>query len=594
MRRLGVALVTAATLAAGAVVGISAPAVAVPVALGGCGWQPTLASMNNPASIRAGVLKLSGYAPVNINLTGNINWSTDPYQDPTWRLWFHSLKWMESLAVSGDADDLALARQIVTDFVADNPDPGTNGGAWDDHATSFRTSLFVCMWNQSTDPDFRTWLEPILRTHAQVVRDRYVGSWNHGTMQSLALLAAGCTLDEASWRNLAAARLQAELVAGIDAQGAILEQAPGYASFIQSLHREAQAHPAACEMPMPTGPYERVDAVDTFAAQATRPDGTFVEIGDTFSEKPNAGMGPNSAWVAARGAQGTRPADLVKVYNAGYVFARDSWTNPTQQYTLRFGPGRYTHGHNDHLAMTYWSRGLDVLVDPGYDGYADRPYRTWSRSLQAHNVPIVSGAKYNPDASTALVGTSAGKGARSWQLRDRAFAGAERHRSVLVDDQLKLMLVRDDVTADRARALQVLWHLDPSWRKERIVNNKRNTTATFLSANGRYRASIIQLAAPKTTLPSNAATAIRGRKSPNYQGFISRHRGDQTPAWVIEARRGAAKKQSVITLIVVTRVGEKVQAVWNQPKGKNRIRVTIGDFYRVYDSARRGGLRAVK
>ena len=158
--------------------------------------------------------------------------------------------------------------------------------------------------------------------------------------------------------------------------------------------------------------------------------------------------------------------------------------------------------------MTYWAKGLDVLVDPGFDGYADRAFRTWSRSLQAHNVPIVSGATFNSGASTALIAKSAGKGARSWQLRDRAFAGAERHRSVLVDDQQKLMLVRDDITADRARKLQVLWHLDPSWRKERIVNGKSSTTASFLSANGRYRASIIQLAAPGTTIPKHSATTV--------------------------------------------------------------------------------------
>lgn len=591
MRRLGVALATALALAGATLVGTAQQATAAPSALGGCGWQNTLAALNTPAGIRSGVLRLAGYAPVDIDLTGNVNWAADPYHDPTWRLWFHSLKWMESLVTSGNADDLALARQIVTDFVADNPDPGSNTGTWDDHATSFRTSLFVCMWQKGpADNDFRSWLEPILRGHALVVSTRYVGPWNHGTMQSLALLAAGCVLNEPDWRNQAAGRLQDELVRSIDAQGAIAEQAPGYAPFIQSLHRDAKAHLQACEMPAPADLYARVALVDTFAAHASRPDRRFIEIGDTWPEPVPTGLGPNSRWVATRGAQGARPSDLVKIYNAGFVFARDSWTQPTQYSTLRFGPGRYTHGHNDHLSMTYWAKGRDVLVDSGYDGYADRPFRTWSRSLQAHNVPIVANTKFNPNAATQLVRYSAWKGARSWQLRDRAFAGAERHRSVLVDDQLKLMLVRDDVTADRARALQVLWHLAPSWTKERVDIDTRTATTTFRSGN--YRATVIQLAPPRGSLPSTAAKLIRGRKSPTFQGFVSRHRGDKTPNWVIEARRGAAAKQSVVTLIVVTRVGEKVRAVWSQPKGKNRIRVTVGATTRVYDSVRRGGLTA--
>ena len=591
MRRLGVALVAAVTLAAGTLVGTTPARADAPQALGGCGWQATLADLNTPASIRSGVLKLTNFGPVSLALTGNVDWSADPYRDPSWRLWFHSLKWTESLVVSGKPDDLALARQIVTDFVADNPDPGTNDGAWDDHATSFRTSLFVCMWQKHTDPALRAWLGPILRAHAQVVLTRYVGAWNHGTMQSLALLAAGCVLGEPSWRDAAAARLQNELTAGVDVQGAVLEQAPGYASFIQTLHRDAAAHQSACGVPVPTGLYDRLAAVDTFTAQATTPDGTFVQIGDTWPERPNGAAGPHSSWVATR-SSGSPPADLVKVYDAGYVFARDSWTHPTQHYSLRFGPGRYTHGHNDHLAMTYWSRGFHVLVDSGYDGYADRGFRTWSRSLQAHNVPIVSRAKFDAGAPTALVGRSAGKGARSWQLRDRAFAGAERHRTVLVDDRMKLMVVRDDIDADQPRGLQLLWHLDPSWRKERVVNNARNTTASFLSADGRYRASILQLAAPRTRVPTWTTTAMRGQTSPTFQGFVSRHRGDRTPAWVLEARRHAARKQSVVTLILVTRVGERVRAMWNTPHGNDRIRVTVGKTTRVYDSSRRGAMSA--
>jgi hypothetical protein len=179
------------------------------------------------------------------------------------------------------------------------------------------------------------------------------------------------------------------------------------------------------------------------------------------------------------------------------------------------------------------------------------------------------------------------KGAHTYRMRDRAFAGAERYRTVVVDDQMKLMLVRDDVKADQPRALQVLWHLDPSWRKEAVVNNDRVSTASFLSKDGKYRASIIQLAVPKTKLPSNAATAIRGDKDP-IQGWVSRSRGDHTPDWVVQARRPAAKGQNVVTLIVVTKVGQAVKAVWSRPKGHDRIRVTVGGTTRVYSTTRRG------
>ncbi|HUR74613.1 MAG TPA: heparinase II/III family protein [Sporichthya sp.] len=590
MVRFGVALATAATLAAGTVIGTAAAADAGVVARGGCGWQAGMATANPPSAIRSGVLKLPQFSPVKLNLTGDVNWAADPYRDPTWTLWFHSLKWMESLATSGDAADLALARAIVTDFLDDNRDPGTNDGAWEDHATSLRTSVLVCMWQRSGgDTEFREWIAPVIAAHAKALSTRYVGPWNHGIMQNLALLGAGCALDVPAWRATAAARLADGARASVDSQGAITEGAPGYAPFIQALLRDIRSHLTACELPAPAGLSAQIAAVDLFAAHATRPGGKFVQLGDTNPVTPGAGMGPYTSWVASGGAQGTQPTDTVRAYDAGYVFGRDSWTNTGQQYTLRFGPGRAVHGHNDHLAVTYWANGHDLLVDPGYSGYADPDYRRWQKSAQAHNVPMVEGAAFNPDAATRLVGKSAAKGAHTWQLQDRAFAGSERYRTVLADDTMRLMLVRDDVTSTRKRALRVLWHLDPSWRKEALDNDARSSRATFRSADGRYRATILQLAAPGTALPANAATLVKGQRAP-VQGYVSRGHGDRTPAWVVEARRSAAKKQSVITLIVVTKVGTKVQATWSKPHGQDRIRVTVGKTTRVYDSTRRGGL----
>jgi hypothetical protein len=569
-------------LVAGLCVVPGAPASAAPVALGGCGWQAGLAKQNTPASIRAGVLKLSGFDATKLKLNGDVNWSADPFNDPTWQLWFHSLKWMESLVVSGNPADLELAKRIVADFSRDRPDRGSNTEAWDDHATAMRTSLLVCMW-QSGDRALRNWVTPIIRAHTRVLINRYAGAYNHGTMQSLALLASGCALNESSWRKTAASRLANELRHGIDGQGAILEQAPGYAPFIQRLHREGRDHLVACGMPVPRGVDERLEGVDAFAAHATRPGGTFLEIGDTWPDRPDAGMGPHSRWLVSGGTKGTAPNETVKVYNAGYVFGRDSWTNTGQQYSLRFGPGRYVHGHNDHLAMTYWANGHDVLVDSGYSGYASDSFREWSRSLAAHNVPIVKGARFSSAASTKLVGKSATADTRTWQLRDTAFAGAERHRTVLVDDAMRLMLVRDDVTSNSRHALQILWHLDPTWRKEAVDNDRGVSRVTFLSQDGAYRATVLQIAAPGKRLPAKAATLDRG--------YVSRKRNDKTRDWVVDAHRRAATKQSVITLVMVTPVGVPVTALWMEGAGRvDRIAVTVGTKTRTYDTARRGGM----
>ncbi|HVE24484.1 MAG TPA: heparinase II/III family protein [Sporichthya sp.] len=589
MRRIGIVLATVVAVTAATLVS-APPSVGAPppITRAGCGWQAEMSQANPPSAIRGGVLSLPKYAPVSMPLAGDVNWLADPYHDPTWRLWFHSLKWMEGLVRTGDPADMALARAIVTDFVKDNPDPGTNTGAWVDHATSLRTSLLVCMWEQG-DADLRAWIEPIIAAHTGVLVGRWVGLWNHGLMQNLALLGAGCTMNVPAWRTTASARLDAGVRASVDAQGAMNEQGLGYVPFIQSLLREVVVHLEGCGMPVPAGVATRVAALDLFAAEATRPNGTFVEVGDTYPVAPGAEMGPYSAWVSSGGAEGRRPAATTKVYGAGWIFGRDSWVRTAQQYSLRFGPGRWVHGHNDHLSMTYWAQGRDVLVDAGFSGYADADYRDWQRSPQAHNVPVVLGARFSNKAATSLVGTSAGQGAHSFSLRDSAYAGAERFRTVLVDDAMRMMLVRDDVTSGTPRALQVLWHLDPSWRAEHLFSSARSNRATFLSPDGRYRATVLQIAPAGTRMPNRAAKLVRGRTAP-LQGFVARGRGDRTPAWVVEARRPAAKRQSVVTLVVVTPVAQQVDAVWTHPHGADRIRVTVNGHVRVYDSTRRGGM----
>ena len=121
------------------------------------------------------------------------------------------------------------------------------------------------------------------------------------------------------------------------------------------------------------------------------------------------------------------------------------------------------------------------------------------------------------------------------------------------------------------------------------MTSRRSNRSTFLSPDGRYRATVLQIAAPGTRMPRSPAKLVRGRTQP-LQGFVARGRGDRTPAWVVEARRPAAKRHSVVTLVVATPVGQKVDATWVGTGRQESIRVTLGGHVRVYDSTRRGAL----
>ena len=78
----------------------------------------------------------------------------------------------------------------------------------------------------------------------------------------------------------------------------------------------------------------------------------------------------------------------MRVFGGGYVYGRTAWDKPESAfYSIRFGPGLKYHGHEDHLGVTYYAQGRDVLVDVGFHSYENSAYRNWTMSPEAHNSP---------------------------------------------------------------------------------------------------------------------------------------------------------------------------------------------------------------
>ena len=120
-----------------------------------------------------------------------------------------------------------------------------------------------------------------------------------------------------------------------------------------------------------------------FLAEATQPDGNLTQIGDTYVES---------------GFRSPAPAlprlPLVAVYSAGYIFGHSAWGPDGTFYSLRFGPARQVHGHDDHMGITYYSRGRNLIVDAGHTGYEVSAYRDYIQSAEAASTFIAPDAKF--------------------------------------------------------------------------------------------------------------------------------------------------------------------------------------------------------
>ncbi|WP_336213976.1 heparinase II/III domain-containing protein [Nonomuraea sp. LPB2021202275-12-8] len=401
--------------------------------------------MSKVEEVMSGRVTFAGLPPVDLG--ADVDWSTNPHGNRSWALNLHTLRWVGRLVAeyerSGESAYLRRAAHLAEHWTRENlrGGRGVSPWAWAEHAIALRAPVLVCL-----SEHVRTrWLWDGLAEHGELLADPalYREGHNHGLDQDVALLVVGCRLGRARWRDLAVRRMTASAELAIDEQGVLHEQAPRYGLYVHRrlgvalrAIRESGAEP-------PQRLVARRAALEAYIAHATQPDGYLVPIGDS------------PANVRADGFPHEGP--VVRVFDAGYVFGRTTWDDPgSAHYSIRFGPGRALHGHEDHLGVTYGAQGRRILVEAGFHSYERTAYVDWTRTPQAHNVPVVPGA-FRPGTPTRLLSSALGSSRQCFELSDDAY-GVTRTRRVLVNHSPDLLAVHDSVPAGTVRSL---WHVDP-------------------------------------------------------------------------------------------------------------------------------------
>jgi hypothetical protein len=549
----------AAAPSAAAIPAAAHPAAASPAvsaAARACGPLPAFdqAAVNE---IMAGRLTIAPWpaATIDARRDGDIDWRSDPYHNPTWFQDFQSGGWIENLvsaSLAGGPDAPAYqarAAQITRSWLRAVPvtvrDPG----------------ILICL--SEAFPGQR-WIQDQIPPSVDYYAAHWMGAWNHGLKQDLELLRIGCGYPARAfggaarrWRQTAVAQMIAAfepnpLGPSIDARGAVNEQATLYEDFVYNLWRQGLPQLAACGYRLPGWITARIARMPAFLAYATEPDGDLVQIGDTYVERP---------------ATSPRQPNLVAVYPAGYVFGRSGWGAGASFYSLRFGRGRQVHGHDDHMGLTYYARGRDLIVNAGHTGYENTPYRTFLRSPEADSVLVMPGVPFDASAPTSLVRDQIGRYAQFYEFSDTAFGGNPRYRSVYVSQRPDLVLVLD--RASGASEYQQLWHLDPALRVTGV------TRSCVIAAAPGTKLELLEIPLPGQVIPAGSTRVVRARVNP-YQGWVSRQMLQRTPGDVVTMTRtghGAA----MLTLIVPAAPGTHVAAtIGGPPGGPYRLRVLVG------------------
>jgi hypothetical protein len=553
------ALVAPPVSTTGPVLPVTAPDAPYPgaanPAAAACGGLPGF-SQSTAGQLMAGQLTISPFATATIDpgQDGDINWNLNPYNNPTWQQTFQSGSWIEML-ISGyfrggteASAYLARAEAITKGWLAGVPvgdrDP----------------QVLICI---SEGFPGQQWIDGQIAASVNWLMGHWQGAWNHGLVQDLKLMRIGCAYPPAAfggaamvWRQTAYGQIldsfqPNRLGPSIDTQGVVNEQATGYERFVHDLWDGGVPELAACRYTLPASILARIKQMPAFLAAATQPDGNLVQIGDTYVEPPPSGL--------------PQPGQLVSVYDAGYVFGRDEWGPDGTFYSLRFGPGRQVHGHDDHMSVTYFSRGRNLIVNAGHTGYEVSAYRDYIQSPQAASTFIAPGQQFRPSAPTTLIADTLTPAGQYYQFSDYAFGGP-RNRSVYVHDGPDFMLVLDRSAG--APSYQQLWHLDPGLTVSKLTAGSATATAPAIAATASSPAFpatalvITRVPLPGQLTPSGSTTVVKGQVNP-YQGWVSHQQLQRLPAPVVimtSTGTGANKATTMLTLIAATAPGTLVTA----------------------------------
>lgn len=378
----------------------------------------------------------------------------------TWTLWWRSMSWLAALV---DQDRAHEAVDLAVDWHRALPDPGSAGGnkavvsvGWNEGAVTQRMRTMLCLWVATRDDR----LQEVITDLAEANLDsaRYYGRpqrapHNHGAMSNFALVRAGELLNRPDWIAAGLDRFAADFPEVFAPCGADFEQSAPYLDHNISLWTRAERTARSYGRDSLAADISRALAAARLGlASLTTPAGVVPAIGDGSPlEGPVPQTGTPRHWWCA---------------DAGWAAGRDSWSEPTYHYTLRFGPSPRGHGHDDHGSLTWWvskAGGVDVLTDRGNPPKDTAPaLKEWAESRAAHNTFWSSDVR-TPRATTAT--RRLGPSGPEFTIRDRKTVHATvRTRSISVSSDKLVVTDRADSRLSGDPIWHQTWHLAPAWQ----------------------------------------------------------------------------------------------------------------------------------
>jgi hypothetical protein len=206
---------------------------------------------------------------------------------------------------------------------------------------------------------------------------------------------------------------------------------------------------------------------------------------------------------------------------AGHLISRNGYDTDAHWSFFDIGPWGSGHQHNDKMHVSVAAFGRDLLVDCGrfaYRGEVADKFRKYATGSQSHNVLLVDGKGQAPGPKVTdepvskkdyLITEDYDLGRGSFSVFND-LEGEVKHTRTLFYSRGDLWVVVDQVTTDRPRKIDALWHWHPEC-KVAVDGNKVSTQ------NEKGNLQIIPAGKQKWEVKM-----ITGQEQPEIQGWYSK------------------------------------------------------------------------
>jgi len=357
------------------------------------------------------------WGPIQVNIS-TMDWSEDPFNDRTWRFYFHSLRMVSFLLNAyewtGNSDFLNRSQQFIESWYEHNPSPKleANEIAWDDHSAANRLTTLIYFWDlyrtsNVFDEVFAQKFHHILYLHGSYTADKnnYLENHNHGIFQDRALLQLSLlfpSIPESSyWYVLAMNRLYSQIDFGVTESGFHKEHSPSYHFLVLQMFAEIYQfllHYGEDN----TRLYQTVYSMEGSYVLMTKENGKVPMLGDSvetniygYKYEP---IHPWMKFVLTRGVEGEEPTHgCVAIEDAKVAIIQTSLHENESYYLMMTGAFHSrVHKHADDLSFVLSLNNEDIFVDSGKYNFDEKdPYRMYMRSSFAHNTVSIEGLAYD-------------------------------------------------------------------------------------------------------------------------------------------------------------------------------------------------------